>query len=55
LVDLAKDFGVFYRECKVSNPDQPDLTFARLALVMATQKVMSDGLDLLGIPKPEKM
>jgi len=55
LVDLAKDFGVFYRECKVSNPEQPDLTSARLALVLATQKVMSSGLDLLGIPKPEKM
>jgi arginyl-tRNA synthetase len=55
LIDLAKDFGLFYRECKVSNPDQPQLTEARLALVLATQKVLSKGLDILGIPKPEKM
>ena len=55
LIDLTKDFGAFYRECKVSNPDQPELTAARLALVSATQKVLSLGLDLLGIPKPEKM
>jgi len=55
LIDLAKDFGLFYRECKVSNPDQQDLTAARLALVSATQKVLSKGLEILGIPKPEKM
>jgi arginyl-tRNA synthetase len=55
LIDLAKDFGLFYRECKVSNPDQPQLTEARLALVLATQKVLSKGLEILGIPKPEKM
>ena len=55
LIDLAKDFGLFYRECKVSNPDQPELTESRLALVLATQKVLSKGLEILGIPKPEKM
>ncbi len=55
LIDLTKDFGAFYRECKVSNPDQPELSTARLALVSATQKILSQGLDLLGIPKPEKM
>jgi arginyl-tRNA synthetase len=55
LIDVVKDFGAFYRECKVSNPDQPELTEARLALVSATQKILSQGLDLLGIPKPEKM
>ena len=55
LIDLTKDFSAFYRECKVSNPDQPELTAARLALVSATQKILSAGLDLLGIPKPEKM
>jgi arginyl-tRNA synthetase len=55
LIDLTKDFGAFYRECKVSNPDQPELSAARLSLVSATQKILSQGLDLLGIPKPEKM
>jgi arginyl-tRNA synthetase len=55
LIDLCKDFGVFYRECKVSNPEQPELTAARAALVLATQRILAKGLDLLGIPKPEKM
>ena len=55
LIDLTKDFGHFYRECKVMNPDQPELTQARIALVYATQNILSLGLDLLGIPKPEQM
>jgi arginyl-tRNA synthetase len=55
LTDLTRDFGSFYRECKVVNPDEPELTKARLAVVAAAQNVLSIGLDLLGIPKPEKM
>ncbi|MBU6155212.1 MAG: arginine--tRNA ligase [Bdellovibrionales bacterium] len=55
LIDLTKDFGHFYRECKVVNPDDPELTLARLSLVLATKTVLGLGLDLLGIPKPQKM
>ena len=55
LIDVTRDFGLFYRECKVVNPENPDLTSARLALVLAAKTVLSLGLDLLGIPKPEKM
>jgi arginyl-tRNA synthetase len=55
LLDLCKDFGQFYRECKVMNPDEPALTSARLALVEATKAVLGLGMDLLGIPKPERM
>ncbi len=55
LVDLTRDFGQFYRECKVMNPQDTDLTQARLSLVYATRMVLGLGLDLLGIPKPEKM
>jgi arginyl-tRNA synthetase len=55
LIDLTRDFGHFYRECKVMNPDDADLTSARLALVEASRITLSLGLDLLGIPKPEKM
>lgn len=55
LIDLTRDFGQFYRECKVMNPDDPELTRARLALVEATRNVLGLGLDLLGIPKPERM
>ncbi|NDG84639.1 MAG: hypothetical protein EBX52_06325 [Proteobacteria bacterium] len=55
LIDLTRDFGHFYRECKVMNPEDPELTSARLALVQATRTVLASGLELLGIPKPEKM
>ncbi len=55
LIDLAHDFGTFYRERKVINPESPALTRARLGLVECTRRVLALGLDLLGIPKPEKM
>ena len=55
LIDLTRDFGQFYRECKVMNPEDPELTRVRLALVDATRIVLGLGLDLLGIPKPERM
>ena len=55
LIDLTRDFGSFYRECKVMNADQAELTLARLTLVHGTRTVLSQGMDLLGIPKPEKM
>ena len=55
LIDLTRDFGLFYRECKVMNPDAPELSHARACLVEATRRILSQGLDLLGIPKPEKM
>ncbi len=55
LIDLVRDFGHFYRECKVMNTGDAELTLARLSLVLATKTVLGSGLDLLGIPKPEKM
>lgn len=55
LIDLTRDFGQFYRECKVMNPEDPELTRVRLALVDATRIVLGLGLELLGIPKPERM
>ncbi len=55
LIDVTKDFGHFYRECKVMNPENPVLTRSRLSLVDAARNVLSLGLDLLGMPKPEKM
>jgi len=40
LIDLTRDFGVFYRECKVVNADNQELTLARASLVSATRKVL---------------
>ncbi|MBS1960095.1 MAG: arginine--tRNA ligase [Bdellovibrionales bacterium] len=55
LINLTNDFNSFYRECKVMNPDDAALTAARASLVVATKNVLGHGLDLLGIPKPDKM
>jgi arginyl-tRNA synthetase len=55
LIDLTKDFGLFYRECKVMDPAHPERSQARLALVLATKLTLARGMELLGIPKPEKM
>jgi len=54
LIDVTKDFGHFYRECHVIG-DDVELSQARLALVDATRAILAKGLELLGIPRPEKM
>lgn len=55
LIDIAQVFGAFYRECKVLDDADPELTKARLLLVDATRIILARGLSLLGIPLPEKM
>ena len=52
--ELASDFSAFYRDCKVVT-DDADLTGARLALCVATKRVLADGLSLLGVTAPERM
>lgn len=54
LIDVAKNFGAFYRECKVLG-ENSSLTLARLQLVEATRRVLARGLGLLGIPLPDRM
>ena len=54
-LDLVKAFHKFYEECRVINEKNPALTEARLALVRATQIVLKNSLDLMGISAPEKM
>jgi arginyl-tRNA synthetase len=55
LIDVAQVFGSFYRECKVLDDADPELTHARLLLVDSTRVILSQGLGLLGIPLPERM
>ncbi|MEA2516554.1 MAG: arginyl-tRNA synthetase [Actinomycetota bacterium] len=52
--ELASDFSSFYRDCKVVT-DDAELTAARLALCVATRRVIADGLALLGVSAPERM
>ncbi|MDP2234542.1 MAG: DALR anticodon-binding domain-containing protein, partial [Actinomycetota bacterium] len=53
--DLAATFHQFYTVCKVVQPEVPELTGARLALVDATRIVLATTLGLLGVSAPERM
>ncbi len=53
--DLAATFHQFYGTCRVVDEEAPELSRARLALVTATQIVLANMLELLGIDAPETM
>ncbi len=54
-IRLADRFHSFYAECKVIDPEQPELSRSRLALVRATQIVLAETLRLIGVSAPERM
>ena len=54
LMNLASVFHAYYNKHRVLT-DESDLTNARLYLVQAVQKVIRNGLGLLGVGAPEKM
>jgi len=54
LYDLAKLFNSFYANCPINKAEQP-IKLARAKLARAVQTTLTHGLDLLGIPAPEKM
>ena len=54
-LDLARTFNAFYRDCKVVDPDQPQLSAARLLLCRACQAVLARVLGLIGVRAPESM
>ena len=54
LRELATSFHKFYASHRVVNPD-PELTKARLFLVACIQRVLRNGLQILGVSHPEKM
>lgn len=55
LFSLAQKFNYFYHECSIGNEKDENLKQARLALSEATFCILEKGLDLLGVPVPEKM
>ena len=55
LLDLAKAFNRFYRECPVVAADNKDLSCARMALCHAIREILTDGLNTLTIEVPEAM
>lgn len=54
-IELARTFHHFYDVCRVIQPEEPELSRARLALVKAAQIGLKSALNLLGVSAPEKM
>jgi arginyl-tRNA synthetase len=54
LFDLAQHFSAFYEQCPVLKADS-EVRASRLALCAVTLAVLDQGLDLLGIARPEQM
>lgn len=52
---LASNFHSFYNACKVIDRDNLELSSQRLALVKATQIVLANALDLIGVEAVESM
>lgn len=55
LMTLAAAFHAYYNRHRVLCEDHPELTLARLYLVAAVQKVIRNGLTLLGVSAPDSM
>ncbi len=54
LKECAADLHSYYNDTKFLVDDEPT-KLARLALITATQQVLKNGLDLLGVSAPNKM
>jgi arginyl-tRNA synthetase len=57
LLESAQLFSAFYRDCRVlsDEPEERQLSAARLALTDAVRQVLANGLGLLGISAPASM
>ena len=55
LLDLAKNFNRFYRECPILAAENAELAQARARLAEVTCKVLVDGLAAMTIKVPESM
>lgn len=53
--NLASRFHSFYNACKVLDPQDADLSAQRLALVRATQIVLANALECIGVQAVESM
>jgi len=54
LMDLTKLFSRFYEKCPIKRAEKRERE-GRLLLVKAYQKILKEGLEILGISLPEKM
>ena len=53
--ELASNFHSFYNANKVLDASNPELTGARLALIMAVKTTLANALKTVGVAAPEKM
>jgi arginyl-tRNA synthetase len=55
--ELASFFHAFYRDCRIvsTNPDDAEMTQARLLLAKASKLVLARVLHLMGMQAPERM
>ncbi|MCW5942316.1 MAG: arginine--tRNA ligase [Fimbriimonadaceae bacterium] len=53
--ELARAYHAFYDVCRVLQPEQPELTRARLGLCEATRTALRAAFGLIGISAPERM
>jgi arginyl-tRNA synthetase len=54
-IELARAYHHFYDACRVIQPEDPELSQARLALCEATRSALGVTFNLLGIEAPEHM
>lgn len=54
-IKLADKFHSFYNDCKVIDPENPELTKARISLITAVKIVLGETLGLIGVSAPNKM
>ena len=55
LAEVARAFHGFYQHHRVIDPDNNEITAARLTLCMAVRSTLNDLLTTLGVRAPEKM
>lgn len=53
--NLATRFHSFYTVCKVNDPENPELSAKRIALLEAVQIILADALSLIGVEAVESM
>lgn len=54
VIDLAQEFNRFYHDCPINSAEN-DTKKTRLAITLATEKVLRKGLWLIGLSAPEKV
>jgi arginyl-tRNA synthetase len=55
LFELAQAFSAFYENCPVLKAERDEVRASRLTLCALVFRVMTTGLDLLGLEAPEQM